>query len=380
MAAVFSIGAQISAYPPDNAALIYYKYMVNFTRPDEVLWNQITDAAKGDAEVTEEVQRYLLEDRSQLITALRTASEISNCDWALDYSEGLSMEMSHLGAMRDFTYILLAEAQTKKQQQRPQEAMDICLSTLRMAGHVGKDTFISYLVGVAMSGLTYDAIGDILSAIPPDNDLLAELRRELKLPEYNVLELKTPMLNESRYLSNEILRIHDRKQEVIEKLYGSQGGEQTIPPLLLKRDPEFLRRCANYYRDFFDRNIKIQELPYDAAIRALDELKDKPQKDFQAGQQEAFPTLVLAPAVARIYTLSIRHQTHRNALFTAIDLYRIYAEQGSLPSELPGDCLFDLFSNRPFMYEVTADGFILRCHEKEQGKQQPWEYPFRIAK
>lgn len=371
-------GVNTYAYPPDNAALLYYKYMVNFNRSDEALWDQITDAAKGDIEVNEKIQQYL-EDQQQLIRALKTASEIPNCDWGLDYSEGLSMEMSHLGGMRGFAYVLLADAQWKKQQGDFQEAMDTCLSTLRMAGQVGKDTLISYLVGVAISSLTYDTMGDVLSAMPPDAAFLTELQRELKLPEYNVLEVKTPMLNESRYIASEILQMNDRKKEMIEQL-GSSPEVQKDLPTLLEGDPEFLRRSADYYQDFFDEYIKMLDLPYDKALRAFDALEDKPLEDYKAGKKEAFAATVLAPAITKVYTLSIRHRTHTNALLTAIDLYRIDAKEGALPKELPADAPVDLFSGRPFAYEPAADGFVLRCNEKEQGKDKIWEYEFKITK
>ena len=274
------------------------------------------------------------------------------------------MEMSHLGGMREFTYLLLADAQANKQQGNFQDAMDTCLATLRMAGHVGKDTFISYLVGVAISALTYDTIGDVLSAMPPDAAFLADLERELKLPEYNVLEFKTPLLNEGRYLADEILRMSDKKKEL---------------PLLLNADPTFLQASADYYRDFFGQYLKILDLPYDEALSALDELGEKPQNDFNAGKKEAFATMILAPATTKVYSISIRYRTNQNALFTSLDLYQEYAKNGMLPKELPIDSAMDLFSGKPFAYEVTEDGFLLRCNEKEQGKDKIWEYEFRIA-
>lgn len=365
------------AYPPNNAALIYYKYMVNFNRPDKPLSDQLVDAVKEDSKVSEELRKYL-EEKQTLINALKTASTIPNCDWGLDYSEGLSLEMAHLGSMKEFTYLLLGDAKLKNQQGDPEEAIDTCLVVLRMAGHVGNETIISYLVGTAMSGLTYGAMEDILSSMPPEEAFLMELQREMKLPEYNILNIKTPLLNESRYLADEILRISDRKKEILEQLECPEEFRKDLP-LLLEAEPEFLRRSADYYQNFFDQYIKGLDQPYPKALQSFEALEDKPQMDYKAGKKEAFATKILAPGITRAYSIDIRRRTQANALFTAIELYQIYTKNGSLPKELPADAPVDLFSGQPFAYEVTADGFVLRCHAKEQGKDQPWEYTFKIA-
>ncbi len=377
-AMILSPRTDILAFPPDNAAVLYYKYMVNFTRPDDALWDPLINAAKGDIEVNEKVQTYL-EEKQTLITALKTASTISNCDWGLDYSEGLSMEMSHLAGMKNYAYFLLAEGQLNKQQGNFQEAADSCLASLRMAGHVGNETLISYLVGTAISALTYEAMGDVLSAMPPDAAFLTELERELKLPEYNVLEIRTPLLNESRYLADEILRMNQKKKEILSQLGTSEEYQKDIP-LLLEADPDFLRRSADYYQNFFDQYIKNLDQPYPTALPSFDALKDKPQEDYKAGKKEAFATVILAPAVTKIYITDIRRRTQMNALFTAIELYQIYAKNRSLPKELPVDAPADLFSGRPFVYQITANGFVLRCNEKDRDKDKIQEYIFQIAK
>jgi hypothetical protein len=364
----FSPWADTFAYPPDNAAVLYYKHMVNFTKPDDLLSDQMAKAINGEIEVSREVQQVL-----------QTASTIPTCDWGLDYSRGFALEMPHLGNMREFTYILLADAQWKNQQGNHQDAVDTCLATLRMAGHVGDETLISYLVGTAMSTKTYGVIEDILSSMSPETSFLTKLQGELKQPQYNTLEIRTPLLNESRYLSEEILRMSDTKKELIEQMQGSEEIRKDLPALL-KADQNFLRLSADYYQDFFKQYMKILDQPYAKALQALDALAGKPQEDYKAGKKEAFAAVILTPAVTKVYNTDIRRRTHTNALFAAIDLYQICAKEGSLPKELPASAPVDLFSGKPFVYELTADGFVLRCNEKDRDKDKIQEYTFQIAR
>ncbi len=366
------------AYPPDNAALVYYKCMVNFSRPEAPLGDQLRDAAKGKIKVSDEIQQYLGEKRL-LIDALQTASEIPNCDWGLDFSQGLALKIPYLATMRQFTYIMLADAQLKKQEGQTQEAMDQCLVVLRMAGHVGNDTFISYLVGTAMTALTYDAIGDVLNVMGSDEKLLTELQRELERPEYNKLDLKPAMLNERRYYADAIMQMTPEKKKLLEEQVAPNEELKKDLPLLTEGSEEFLAASAEYYQQLFDKYIAALDQPYKQAITTFQELEKVPEKDYEAGKKEAFGSVLLAPATTKVCDIDIRRRTHQNALSAAIQLYRYYAKKGNLPDELPAAFPKDLFSGQPFEYEKTDTGFTLRCRQAEiEGKIN--EYTFKIAK
>lgn len=366
------------AYPPDNAALIYYKYMVNFQSPEDPLGDQLLDAAKGRIEVNKQLREYL-ESKAQLIHALETASTIENCDWAIDFSEGLSTVMSHLAKMRQFSYILLADARLKEQEGRIQEAMDQCLTVLRMANQVGNDTFISYLVGTAMSALSYEAIEDVLAFMEPDGQILLELQRELELPEYNRLDLKPAMLNERQYIADEIMKMTPEKKKLLEEQIAPSEECKKDIPLLTEGSAEFLAASAEYYQRFFDKYIAALDLPYSQGLKTLETLEEQPQEDYEAGQKEAFASCLLVPAVTKVYDLDIRRRTHQNAIQDAVKLYRYYAENGALPEKLPASSGKDLFSGKPFEYEKTDTGFTLRCRQADL-KGEIREYTFKLPK
>lgn len=366
----------VHAYPPDNAALIYYKYMVNFAPPEDPIGDQISDAAMGRIEVNEDIQNYL-ESKEQLIRALETASAIEKCDWAIDFSEGLSTEMSHLAKMRQFSYILVADARLKSQEGQFAESLDQCLCGLRMAGHVGNDTLISYLVGTSISTLSYDAIGDVLAVIGPDEKLLTEVQRELELPEYNRLDLKPPMVNERRCIADTLVQMTPEKKKLLEEQVAPSEELKKDITLLTEGSEDFLAASADYYQRFFDKYIAALEQPYKQGLQTLETLKDVPQKDYESGKKDAYATVLLAPAVERIYDIDIRRRTHQNALTAAIQLYRYYAKNQTLPEKLPASFGKDLFSGQPFEYEKTAGNFTLRCRQADT-KGKIYEYTFKL--
>lgn len=54
-----------------------------------------------------------------------------------------------------------------------------------------------------------------------------------------------------------------------------------------------------------------------------------------------------------------------NAAKAAIEIYLIRAKTGELPDALPGGLPKDPYTCRDFGYDITDEGFALRC----QGKQ-----------
>ena len=89
-------------------------------------------------------------------------------------------------------------------------------------------------------------------------------------------------------------------------------------------------------------------------------------------------TALFKTDVARTYAISLALQTNLNAMRTAIKLYTIKAETGTLPAELPSGLPGDPFSDKAFIYLRTDDGFVLRNHFPVLGKDKPREYAFKV--
>jgi hypothetical protein len=92
---------------------------------------------------------------------------------------------------------------------------------------------------------------------------------------------------------------------------------------------------------------------------------------------EATLTGIIMPATGKVLSLVTRSQTHDNAIRTAIELYMIKTKTG-IPDKLPADLPGDMFSGKPFDYEKTSNGFILRCQGKEIDTGKVYQYEFKV--
>lgn len=367
------------AYPPDNAAVIYYKYMLYFETSNDPLWKQIKQVAYGELPVDESICGYMNKE-ADLIQALQTASTVPDCDWGLDFSKGLSMLVTHLGGMKDYTYLLLADARCKISRRQYREAMDECLAVLRMANHMGSETNVSHLVAVHMHRMTFRVMEEILSVMPLDGMFLIELQRELKLPPYNRLDIKISLLNESSSVGNDILQIPKKRETYLELLMNTDR-EECVGALtgLMDADPGLLEASSDYFRQLYDRYIEIVDQPYNQAMIALSTLYGKPTRDVEVGKQEALATALTHSPIRKIYNTDIGHRTHQNALLAAMKVYQACAETGQLPAELPADCPADRFSGQPFEYILAPEGFTLRCRQEDLLEKKTHEYTFRVS-
>lgn len=72
------------------------------------------------------------------------------------------------------------------------------------------------------------------------------------------------------------------------------------------------------------------------------------------------------------YPFQIGHLAHINGIKVALEVYLNVAKTGQLPEKLPDHLPKDPFTSRDFVYEITDEGFALRCQGEdfqERGKQ-----------
>jgi len=185
------------------------------------------------------------------------------------------------------------------------------------------------------------------------------------LPEYNVLEIRTPLLNESRYLADEILRMNQKKKEVLSQL----GTSKSIKKIFRSAGggPGLSQRSADYYQDHFDQVIKVLDLPYIQALQVFEEVQ-KSRRTISGPEKRRPSPRRFYPRPSRKYMVTAFVSEPRG-----MHSLRPSTCTGSAQrtAHCPKSCRQrppDLFSGRPFTYEITPDGFILRCNEKDRTK------------
>jgi hypothetical protein len=117
-------------------------------------------------------------------------------------------------------------------------------------------------------------------------------------------------------------------------------------------------------------------------VSRIKELENKFQQQSKEDKRAVIAALLM-PAVGKIYSASIRSQSNENATRTAVDIYIKYAQDSKLPDTLSPDYPKDMFSGKPFIYEKTKDGFLLKCNEsnlsaEEKKRIDQYEYKFKL--
>ena len=364
------------AYPPDNAAVLYYKSFLMLKEPSKEVKEMMADMRHGKIKATDQIRQCLDENRYAL-EFVEAAADVRECDWGHDISRGLGVLMPELSKLRVTAFMLTAKAQILAEEGDYRAALARCLTIHKMARHAGDSLLISYLVSTALHSLANERIEDFLSSMPQDTETLTWLKGQLVTVSVNAPLIKRAMAREKE------ISMHEIRKERIDSILETMGDDFAKDEVtaeafkkVRKADPEFFRDNREYYADVMDDIIVALDLPYEKSHRKLKELSARIERDARENPA-AIMAALLTPANSRVRTLGIRSETVFNATRAAIEIYIIRAETGQLPQKLPADLPRDLFSGKDFEYEKTKDGFTLRCRAKDLDKDEIYEYEFK---
>ena len=338
------------AYPPDNAAVLYYKAFIILKEPNEDVKKMMTALREGKIKPNDEI-RQCLQDNRYVIEFVETAATVRDCDWGYDISKGLDLLAPELSKLRMTAFLLTAKAQTLAEEGDYKAALSTCLTIHKMARHVGDRLMISYLVGNSLNTLANNRIEEILSRMPDDIEILTWLKNQVFDIASRTSTIKGA-LNSEREIAFQQIR-KEKIGTILEELANVPDG---LPRDSIEKvrngDEEFFRASREYYSNFVTSMQTAFELPYPQSRKQIEELNEKAKKE-AAGNPPAILSAALWPNVTRICSIEVKTGTHFNALKVAIDIYIINAKTGRLPNTLPADLPRDMFSGKDFEYEKT---------------------------
>ena len=372
--------APLLAYPPDNAAVSYYLACLSY-RADPEMRDMLKDFIDGKIEVNDNIKQYIRSNRGAIKFTI-TAADVQNCDWGLDYSEGMSMVIPHLSHLRNLARLVTAEAKVAAAERNYELAIDRCLSVLKTSGHIGDDILISYLVAVAHDKMAKKCLQGILAEMPADLELLTGLKKDLAYVTGRAASARAAVNADARMF---LADMRMEKAEEIQAMFAGDSGsaelEKLIPKRLSAADAEFFEKNRAYFKNYVATFTSVQKssMPYTKAYQKLKQLGEKAKKDAIKDSDATLTTLV-APALHHVFNIEVRGKTFLNAIKAAIEIYIIKAKTGKLPDELPAGVPKDLFSGKDFQYEKTKTGFILRCRVKNLDKDEIHQYEFKTPK
>ena len=362
----------VFAYPPDNAAVLYYRASLNYTT-NSTVEKKLSELIKGNIGIDEEIKAYVQSNKIW-IKQFVDADEAPHCDWGIDYSEGIATLMPPYAPLRNMAKIVLAQAKITAESKDYKKSLDLCLSVHKAGAHIASENMlISYLVGISLNELANQCIVDIIPYISNDPDILIWLRGQIFDVSGKVPQMKTALNKDIRIFAQDIRK---EKADYVLELAGDNIPKEQAQ-IIRQANETFFKANKEYLMEHLASLLTAIDLPYPQSYEQLVKLGERPGGEIKKNPH-AIMTACLAPAVHKVVCMDLKARTHFNALKTALHLYVMKARVGRLPNALPEGMPKDLFSGKNFEYERTKDGFILRCRGKDLAKNKIYKYEFKV--
>jgi len=367
------------AYPPDNAAVLYYGLMIEFEIPDKVVWEQICNLPASSEPASKEVKAFVEKRKNDFtIPELEIASEIKYCDWGLDYSKGYSMRLPGLSQIKNFAFLLLADGAIAAREGDISTAIKKNLVVRRIAHHRSNDaTIVPWLMGGGMTAKSNEALRFMLSTYTVNEGVLVKLKEQLLQEPYRPLSVREPLIGERNLF---VCEMPDMTLDRFVSCLHSEAVVKRASIIFERRDPELIKRTIKYAERSYDVILSLLDKPYVQAYNGYQKEIQKVDDDSNSGNDEAFLVAQFYPAASSIYNIAVRRQTEYNAILNALDVYIIFQKTGKLPEKLDENSYPDCFSGKPFEYLVTKEGFTLRCRQEDLVAKKVQEYVFKLPK
>jgi len=364
----------VFAYPPDNAAVLYYRASLNYTT-NSTMEKKLLELIKGNISIDEEIKAYVQSNKNW-IKQFVDAGESPNCDWGIDYSEGITLLMPPYAPIRNMARIVLAQAKISADSADYKQALDLCLSIHKAGAHLADGgLLISHLVGISLNSYANQCITDIIPQISDKPDMLIWLKSQIDDVSQKLPSVKAAVNRDIRICAQDIRR--DKIDNIFEMLGEDVSEKQR--QIIRDGDDAFFKASKEYFMEYLSDSLTAVDLPYSQSYKQLVKLREKPGIESKKNPN-AIIAAHFAPATDKVICVDIKARTHFNAIKTALNLYIMRAKAGRLPDSLPVGLPMDLFSGKDFEYEKTKDGFVLRCRGKDLDKDEIHQYEFKVPK
>jgi hypothetical protein len=375
--------ATLHALPPDpdNAALLYYQGFLSLPQLSQEERSHIGDVARGKIPPDDKVRGYIAQSNGAIHLA-EAAAKVPDCQWGVQFSEGYDALMPQMAQMRYMTFVLVADARVRAADGDYRGALERCLMTETFAYHIGNDTFISYLITISVRAMAYKCMQDIIGQAASNAGLLQWLKKELTtspLSTFSPVPLRIISPAQPLMFEREIFTDLIRKENV-EKLARimSESNKDKAARIVKKADARILQKSRQLYTERINAmlNIFSKSMPYEQAYSQLTKLSG----DFDSNDPAAEIAQAFMPAINKVFSQKTWIETQFNAIIAGNEILLERAGTGKLPDSLPTGLPKDAFSGEDFRYEKTKDGFILHCRDKDLGKNEPYQFEFKVSK
>lgn len=379
--------AEITAWPEDgvpantdNAALLYYQACLFRPEPNEALRYKI----RPNAGSTPQIRTYL-GHCLPVIEMLETASRIPGCTWAVWPEGGLS-RMPWRREIGFVTNILLLDATTLAVDGHYRVALERCLTVRRIARHLSDDPELClFETGPDVQALY--AIKVVLGMMPPDADILTWFRDRFAVVPGPRLSFAMTLHRKVRVQLEGMRTYPDHLRSLRDMALREAKGQQAKENIRNLTDEQFRSRAREGLTQFTDSILEIidSEATYEQKLSQVhglcnemieDDATDPIVKGFISPSGMNMKGQIVL-SYSRYY---VEHEAHVNGTKAAVEIYLVLAKTGKLPEKLPDHLPKDPFTGRDFGYEITDEGFALRCQGERFKQQKKSLLEFRVRK
>lgn len=363
---------------PDNAAILYYQAFLLRPEADAATEARINAVLWG-AEPDKQIRAYLGDCRAMIHTG-ESATRIPRCAWGIRHFDTAGFILGELlPHIRRLGLVLALDARTLGADGHYEAALARCLALRRLARHTGDDTMLAYVVSLSMDGLAQRTMQHVLGLLPPNPDVLQQWRGQLAAV-HGASESMEQAVQADFYYLLEFMRNDPRVLEHARQELAKKGGEQRTPEEILSlTDEDILALAREPLQRFLDSVFQVinSDMPYEQKHAEVHRQTNRAVEDYK-GDPAVAPVLWECDAILTCFGLVVRHAAGYNALKTAVEVYLAKAQTGALPQALPAYTPKDPYSGQDFEYEITADGFLLRCRAMDLDANRIQQYEFGV--
>lgn len=364
------------AYPPDNAAVLYY-WALAMIPNEQQLRDRMTEYAQGKIPLNEDVEKFI-KRQNWLIHQLAEGSRIPHCDWGIDYSKGVGTRLPELNRLNYVARLVGADARRLSGSGDIRQALERLLCLQRMAGHVSGDVTICHLVSLSMRKVSHQVLADILSETNIPEETLVWLKSELGqagpsrqgLQEAFAIETKSIVRSFTPEKWPQFLKESEAGPEHAEIVKRTLEKLQPV-------DEAYLRETRQYYLEFMTQLQAHLEKPFEQAYVSIQALVKSARQDL-IHNAAALGTVLFIADYGKCLAVDTRARTRFNAMRVAIELYLVKERSGQLPDALPPGLPQDCFNARDFTYQKDKAGFSLQWQDPDPKRGVRGDIHFKV--
>ncbi|MCP4263826.1 MAG: hypothetical protein GY774_40920 [Planctomycetes bacterium] len=371
---------------PENAALLYYQAFLLRPSIDKTISQKIYKVIRG-AEADRQVRTYLGHCLPMIQTA-KNASRIQQCTWGIGYRPGVGIDDKKLlHEVDNLKHIFVADSRISALDGHYSVALENCLTLQRLAHHLINSN-VSEIMALSWSVDKTALITTqyILGVMEPNVEIISWFRGQLALNQGVPLSLqKTLQANfkSSLYHFQQMRSsffITGLRDQLIKRVEDEQDKEKARKLTY----EQILSLASEGYQRFFSSvfGISDSEMTYEQKYAQMQRLVDELEKGDMIGQivKYLMPVCGTDPLANGNYPFQVAHVAHTNGIKAAVEVYLVLAKTGQLPKTLPYGLPNDPFTGKDFIYEITDDGFVLRCQGEDFQERGKRRLEFKVKK